>query len=114
MLCSGTHNYTFTKASSTTINRYTLSRSGDVVTMYVNCKWASAVSAGNNVELGTIPLTIKPVDSVATAGLVGSTGTCAAWVRNDGTVRFRPIGAYAAGTAIEFNLVWNVTATFTY
>ena len=114
MLCSGTHNYTFTKASSTTINRYTLSRSGDVVTMYVNCKWASAVSAENNVELGTIPLTIKPVDSVATAGLVGSTGTCAAWVKNDGTVRFRPIGAYTAGTAIEFNLVWNVTATFTY
>lgn len=113
MLCSGTHNYTFTKASSTTINRYTLSRSGDVVTMYVNCKWASAVNAGDTVQLGTIPLTIAPYNSVATAGFVGTTeGTCAAWVRNDGTVNFRPIGAYTAGKAIEFNLIWNITATF--
>lgn len=112
-ICSGTRNYKFTKGTGVTINRYTLSRSGDVVTMYINCKYSSAVTAGTTTALGTISEEIRPLDySVATAGIMGTTGTCAGWVRPDGIVNFRPNSAYTAGSAIEFNLTWNVTAVF--
>ena len=101
---------TFTPVSGVTITRYFIHRQGNVVTAFLCLKYASAITAGTSFKIGTIPTEDAPGNSVATVGISGSTGTAACWIRNDGSVNYRPNVVHAAGNAIEFNLSWNVAA----
>lgn len=110
-----THSYptkdiAFTPVSGVTVNRCTITRNNDIVTMYISAKYNSAVTAKTYTQLGTIA-SDYPAKSVATAGVSGNE-LITAWVRNDKTVWFRPAGAYTANTDIEFNLTWNVAASW--
>lgn len=68
------------------------------------------LEAGTNSEVGSIPKDLSPVNSVATAGLQGSTNTCSAWVQNTGKIWLRPHAKSAASDAFEFMLVYNRVA----
>lgn len=105
-----TKNVTFTPSTNTSITRYSIYRQGDIVTLFLCVKYSQAVSAGTNVQIGTIPAEDAPGSTVATVGISGTTGTGACWVRNDGSVMYRPNAAHAANAAIEFNATWSVAA----
>ena len=111
-----TKDITFTPASGVTVNRCMLCRNNDIVTMYLSCKLNAAITANTQKQIGTIASEI-PEKSVATVGLQAN-GTSvdtflACWVQGGtGYVYIRPSTAYTANTDIEFNLTWNVAATW--
>ena len=103
---------TFTPASNVTITRYSIHRQGNVVVLFLCLKYNATLTAGTQFQIGTIPSEHAPGGSVSTIGISGTTGTAACWVRNDGSVMYRPNANHASGNAIEFNLTWNVAATW--
>lgn len=113
MVSGGTKNITFTPVSGVTVTRLSASRHGDIVTMYALLKMNKDVDAGYGQLFGHIPVEHAPLNSVATCGIQGAIGTAVCWVRNTGMIYVRPCSAYKAGTVIEFNLSWNVTAKWT-
>lgn len=112
MIMGGVKNITFTPEDGVTLLRYSISRQCDIVTLYINMKKNAAISAGTDTQFGIIPSMFAPKNSVATCGIQGNTGTCVAWMRNDGSFWVRPGAAYTANSPIEVNLTWNITATF--
>lgn len=108
----GNISYTIAFESNIALVRAALTRQGDMVTMYVNAKCTEAQTAGTTILIGTIPEDCRPVNSVATVGAQGTTGTGVAWARNDGTVNFRPAAAYTANQVMEFNLSWNTKSVW--
>lgn len=112
MIMGGVKNITFTPEDGVTLLRYSISRQCDIVTLYINMKKNAAISAGTDTQFGIIPSMFAPKNSVATCGIQGNTGTCVAWVRNDGSLWVRPGAEYTANSPIEVNLTWNITATF--
>ena len=111
-ICGGMKKITFTPNTNISINRYSISRSGDIVTMYANLKSSAAINKGVSTLFGSIPTMFAPTGSVATTGIQGSTDTCVCWIKNDGSINVRPGAAYSANSVIEFNLTWNITAPF--
>ena len=120
-LIRGTQNIECTWADGVTVTRYSMSRQGDMVTMYVCLKYAPAINAGSSITIGTIPKEHAPARSVATVGICGTTGTAVCWVQNNDAnmadetkttcnILYRPNVDHAANNAIEFNLTWNVAA----
>lgn len=105
-----TQNYDFTPKPYYTVNRATVSRQGDVVTIYASVNYIGVLEAGTNSEVGSIPKDLSPVKSVATAGLQGNTNTCSAWVQSTGKIWLRPHSKSAASDAFEFMLVYNRVA----
>lgn len=105
-------NYDFTPNSGFTVNRSTVSRQGNIVTVYANITSANALNSSTDYQVGNISTDIVPLNSLATVGIQGKTGACAAWIRNDGQVRIRPYSAASANTVFEFMLVYNLAATW--
>ena len=106
-----TKDITFTAESGITVTRCTVSRYGDIVTMCFSGKCSSAINAGTTKKIGTVTDGL-PQKSVVTCGLQGN-AVAACWVTNAGVVNIRPVAAaYTANAVIEFNLTWNVTATW--
>lgn len=99
-----------TAAENISFTRFSLTKQGDMVTLYVNAKYAADATAGTTILVATLPDGFIPTGSVATTGVQGTTGTGVAWVRNDAKINFRPATAYTANQVIEFNLHWNVKA----
>lgn len=112
MICGGVKKILFTPASGVDIVRYSISRQGDMVTMYANLSMNKDISSGTGTLFGSIPPECSPTNSVATTGVQGAIGTCVCWVRNTGMIYVRPGSAYTANSTIEFNLSWNITAEF--
>lgn len=110
MICGGTKKITITPETGVTISRASASRSGDIATMYINLHIDKDIAAATGTLVATIPVEQCPLNSVATVGVQGATGTCVCWVRKTGMVYVRTGSAYTAGAAIEFNLTWNITA----
>lgn len=104
--------YEFTLKSYFTLNRATVSRQGNVVTIYASVKYVGALNAGTNIEVGSVPEDLAPANSVATAGLQGSTNTCSAWVQNTGKIWLRPHANSVADDAFEFMLAYNKAASW--
>jgi uncharacterized repeat protein (TIGR02543 family) len=105
-----TKDIAFTPVSGVTVNRCMLCRNGDIVTMYLSCKVTTAMEAGTQKQIGTIA-SDRPGASVATVGMQNNS-LVACWVQNTGNVMIRPSTAYTANRDIEFNLTWNVAATW--
>ena len=105
-------NYTFTPKVYFTVNRATVSRQGNIVTIYASVNYIGALDAGTNIEVGSIPAELAPANSVATAGLQGSLQTCSAWIQNTGKIWLRPHVASTSSDAFEFMLVYNKAATW--
>lgn len=105
-----TKDIAFTPADGVTVNRCMLCRNNDIVTMYLSCKVTTAMTAGTTKQIGTIASGF-PYASVATVGMQNDT-LVACWVRNDGKVNIRVPTAYTANKDIEFNMTWNVAATW--
>lgn len=110
MICGGTKKITITPETGVTISRASASRSGDIATMYINLHIDKDIAAATGTLVATIPVEQCPLNSVATVGVQGATGTCVCWVRNTGMIYVRTGSAYTAGAAIEFSLTWNITA----
>ncbi len=110
MICGGTKKITITPETGVTISRASASRSGDIATMYINLHIDKDIAAATGTLVATIPVEQCPLNSVATVGVQGATGTCVCWVRKTGMVYVRTGSAYTAGAAIEFSLTWNITA----
>lgn len=110
MICGGTKKITITPETGVTISRASASRSGDIATMYINLHIDKDIAAATGTLVATIPAAQCPLNSVATVGVQGATGTCVCWVRNTGMIYVRTGSAYTAGAAIEFSLTWNITA----
>lgn len=110
MICGGTKKITITPETGVTISRASASRSGDIATMYINLHIDKDIAAATGTLVATIPAEQCPLNSVATVGVQGATGTCVCWVRNTGMIYVRTGSAYTAGAAIEFSLTWNITA----
>ena len=105
-------NYTFTPKPYFTVTRATVSRQGNVITIYINVNYIGALDAGTNIEVGSIPVEIAPLSSVAVAGLQGSSQTCAAWIQKTGKIWLRPHTKAASSDAFEFTLVYNKDAAW--
>lgn len=110
MICGGTKKITITPETGVTISRASASRSGDIATMYINLHIDKDIAAATGTLVATIPVEQCPLNSVATVGVQGATGTCVCWVRKTGMIYVRTGSAYTAGAAIEFSLTWNITA----
>lgn len=104
--------YTFTPQSSFTVNRATVSRQGNIVTIYAHVNYNGNLTAGTNILAGSIPVEIAPLNSVATTGLHGSLNTCSVWVQNTGKIWLRPHVNASANDSFEFMLIYNRSATW--
>lgn len=111
----GTEDVVFTPEDVATTTRYFISKQENVVTAFVRLIYNESVASGISVKIGSIPEKYAPGKSVATVGIMDSSGAdgCAAcWIREDGNVYYRPFQVHTAGNAIEFNLTWNTAATW--
>jgi hypothetical protein len=107
-----TKDITFTPESGVTVTRCTVSINNDIATMCFSGKYNSAIATSvTSKTIGRISEGF-PAKSVVTCGLQG-TGIAACWVTNTGAINIRPTGtAYTANSVIEFNLTWNVAASW--
>lgn len=102
----------FMEESYVTVDRSTVSRQGNIVTIYASIKLNSQLQLNEYKKIGNIPEGFHPKKDIATVGIQGSTGECSAWITSSGEVYIRPHSAAPANTIFEFMLVYNKAATW--
>lgn len=102
----------FLEESYVTVDRSTVSRQGNIVTIYASIKLNSQLQLNEYKKIGNIPEGFHPKKDIATVGIQGPTGECSAWITSSGEVYIRPHSAAPANTIFEFMLVYNKAATW--
>lgn len=102
----------FMEESYVTVDRSTVSRQGNIVTIYASIKLNSQLQLNEYKKIGNIPEGFHPKKDIATVGIQGPTGECSAWITSSGEVYIRPHSAAPANTIFEFMLVYNKAATW--
>lgn len=102
----------FLEESYVTVDRSTVSRQGNIVTIYASIKLNSQLQLNEYKKIGNIPEGFHPKKDIATVGIQGPTGECSAWITSSGEVYIRPHSAASANTTFEFMLVYNKAATW--
>ena len=102
----------FLEESCATVDRSTVSRQGNIVTIYASIKLNSQLQLNEYKKIGNIPEGFHPKKDIATVGIQGPTGECSAWITSSGEVYIRPHSAAPANTIFEFMLVYNEAATW--
>lgn len=102
----------FAAESYVTVDRSTVSRQGNMVSIYASIKLNDQLQLNAYKKIGTIPEEFQPKKDIATVGIQGSTGECSAWITSNGEVYIRPHSAASANTTFEFMLVYNKAATW--
>lgn len=102
----------FLEESCVTVDRSTVSRQGNIVTIYASIKLNSQLQLNEYKKIGNIPEGFHPKKDIATVGIQGPTGECSAWITSSGEVYIRPHSAAPANTIFEFMLVYNKAATW--
>lgn len=102
----------FLEESYVTVDRSTVSRQGNIITIYASIKLNSQLQLNEYKKIGNIPEGFHPKKDIATVGIQGPTGECSAWITSSGEVYIRPHSAAPANTIFEFMLVYNKAATW--
>lgn len=102
----------FLEESYVTVDRSTVSRQGNIVTIYASIKLNSQLQLNEYKKIGNIPEGFHPKKDIATVGIQGPTGECSAWITSSGEVYIRPHSAAPANTIFEFMLVYNKAVTW--
>lgn len=113
-ICRSIRNYNFTVSDSFTIERASLSMQNNIVNLYVNALSTVEIAKGVTIRIGQVPIDVMPPQAVSNVGIVGDTGSCAAWIRvnDEHEVMVRPFETAAKGTRFELMLTWNLAAVW--
>lgn len=109
-----TQNYDLVLKSGFTLNGgATVSRQGDIVTIYARVNYNKALSSGSLVEVGTVSEEIAPPSTVSAVGLQnGKSNVCSAFLLHSGQLYLRAQANATADTDFEFTIVYNKAATW--